>query len=139
MLIYADIADLSLWPVTPWPDDPEARIRSASNLVRKATRAARYDVDSAGKPSDPEILATFRDATCAQVQAWAAADIDPSAVAATHTPQVSSKAMGGRSVTYTTASPEVLAERARIAGELCGEAMDILANAGLVAGQPGWR
>ena len=140
MLVYASLDDLVGWSSAEIPDgiDVCARLRSASILVRRETRAARYDTDSAGKPSDPDVSQAFTDATCAQAAAWIAAGIDPTSSGAVHDQQVASKSMGGRSISLTTAPAEVLAKRFALATQLCDEARDILANAGLLEGQPAW-
>lgn len=139
MLIYATDEDLTDWTGATAPDNADALLRSASILVRDATKAALYDVDSAGKPSDAVILGAFRDATCAQAAMWAAAKIDPTeqgvGVAA---PAVVSKSMGGRSITYADLSGSVTVQqdRAKAAKELCDQARAILAAEGLTEGQP---
>lgn len=139
MLIYATDEDLATWTGTTAPDNADALLRSASILVRDATRAALYDVDPSGKPSDSVISGAFRDATCAQAAMWAAAGIDPveQGVGVTE-PAVVSKSMGGRSVTYADLSGSVTVQQARstAATTLCDEARAILAAEGLTDGQP---
>lgn len=139
MLIYATADDLTEW-TTNAPDDVDPMLRMASGMVRHQTRAARYYVDPSGKPSDPDILRAMRDATCAQVAFWVAADIDPTSAGVGKTEKVvASKSRGDRSVTYLDLSASVTVAQARAEASvvLCGEAWLILADAGLTSGQPG--
>lgn len=140
VLVYATTEDLANWTGEEAPANATPLLRSASILVRGATRAALYDTDAAGKPSDTEVLQAFSDATCSQAAAWGAAGIDPTeqgvGLAA---PAVVSKSMGGRSVQYADLSGSVTIQQARAqaATQLCAEALAILAGAGLLSGQPG--
>lgn len=138
MLTYATDLDCMS---SPWmlddTDDLERLIAVASGMVRSATRSARYAVDSAGKPSEDDIIDAFRDATCAQVATWVRAEIDPATECLSDdSGRVASKAMGGRSVSYSATSGAVQAGRQAVAQGLCPEAWTILANAGLVGQQP---
>lgn len=128
MLVYATIADLAAapWMVDPVPANADRLLARASQLVRGATRTALYDVDADGMPTDADVLAGFRDATCAQVSAWVAAGIvDPNAVLAGSAGVVASKSLGPRSISYAGAD-QVAAERTRIAGTLTDEALGFL-------------
>lgn len=139
MLMYATTTDLAAppWNLADTPDNADLLLTRASLLVRKATRAARYDVDGAGKPSDPDVLQAFTAATCSQVQTWVAAGIDPSTVGlATDAGLVASKSRGDRSISFTQVSAGVAAARSEAAKCLDQAAMDILAVAGLLDGQP---
>ena len=141
-LVYATSGDLTTWTGTTAPANADRLLRAASILVRNATRAALYDVDQAGKPSDADVLTAFRDATCAQAAMWAAADIDPSeGGVGVAEPAVVSKSMGGRSIQYADLSGSVTVQqdRAKAARELCAEAVAILADAGLTSGMPAVR
>ena len=142
MLVYATPTDLAMWAGDPAPINASQLLRSASILVRDATRAALYDVDQAGKPSDSDVLTAFKDATCAQAAMWAAAGIDPTeGGVAIGEPTVASKSMGGRSISYTDLSSSVTVQqdRAKAARELCAEAVAILEAAGLTSGMPAVR
>jgi hypothetical protein len=134
MLVYAVADDLVTgnW-VQEAPANADALLRKASGLVRRATRAALYDVDGAGKPSDPATLQAFKDATCAQAAAWIEAGIDPGSLPKPSV--VASKSMGDRSVAYADA-PQVAEKSRSLADDLADEAYDILADAGLLNGQP---
>jgi hypothetical protein len=72
--VYATRADLVAYAPAGFtvPTDPEATrlLTSASKLIRRATKTAIYDVDAQGYPSDVDIRAAFRDATCAQALWW---------------------------------------------------------------------
>lgn len=137
MLVYATAADLvdGDWVETA-PDNATALLREASAIVRRATRAALYDVDGAGKPQDPETLAAFTDATCAQVAYWVDNEIEPSAASlGAGQPIVASKSMGDRSISYAVDQATVLA-RSQAGSQLCQLAWDLLQEAELVNGQP---
>lgn len=139
MLLYADETDLLAWGMTELPDNAISLIRQASILVGRATSAAIYDVDGAGKPSDPDLVQALRDATCAQVEMWDAADINPVAAGVGKTaPSVIQKSLGGRSVQYAdpSSSVTVVQARAEAATKLCDISIGILAAAGLLGGQP---
>lgn len=141
MIVYATSTDLATWTGDTAPANVNNLLRSASILVRNATRAALYDVDSSGKPSDTDILKAFNDATCAQAAMWDAAKIDPSEQGVgVSAPAVVSKSMGGRSVSYADLSGSVTVQQARAKQTvtLSAEALAILANAGLLSGQPGF-
>ena len=132
---YASREDLGEW-VNPVSDEFEAKtlIREASSLVRKATRFDLYDVTPAGLPSDSFVIAAFRDATCAQVSEWVAADLDPVAGVAGQELQESSSSIAGGSVTLDVSGHSEA--RARALTELCPRALNILRNEGLGNAQP---
>jgi hypothetical protein len=128
MLVYADTADLTSapWSVSDLPANADRLLVRASQMVRGTTRTAIYAVDDTGMPTDPDVAAAFRDATCAQVSAWIAAGIDdPTAVLAGSAGVVASKSLGPRSISYAGADA-VAAERARIAAGLTDEALGYL-------------
>lgn len=77
VLVYAAVDDLEAWLQDDVPDNATALLRSASLLVRQATRCDYYDIDSSGKPSDVDTLQAFNDATCCQAAMWISAGIDP--------------------------------------------------------------
>jgi len=126
VLVYAEASDLAEapWSLDPAPDNADRLIARASQLVRAATRSAIYDVDAAGKPSDEDVLAGFRDAVCAQVATWVSSDIDPTLVA-TSSRVEASKSLGPRSVTYADAA-QTAEQRARAASGLTDEAYGYL-------------
>ncbi|WP_306358693.1 MULTISPECIES: hypothetical protein [unclassified Nocardia] len=135
MLIYAVPGDLVPVWLPEVPATADRLLRHASLLVRRATRLAIYDADTAGMPTDAAVRAAFRDAVCAQATAWSLAGIDPAAgsaglpklVAAQSTPE-------GGSVTYAVAAA---ADRQTRDLEMLGEEAElILAAEGLVVAAP---
>ena len=135
MLNYAEVADLAAapWSIDPAPPKAAAQLLSASSMVTKAVRSSLYDVDTDGYPSDTAVRAGFRDATCAQVSAWVAAGIDPTAAAAAQSTVVASKSLGPRSVQYATYERDA-AQRQYLSTHLCDLAVQILAELGLCDG-----
>lgn len=134
MLIYATSAQLDEWLDGPLPANATTLLRSASLLVRGATVASVYDVDPAGLPTDPAVLAAFRDATCAQAAMWVAAGIDPVGGGVASSAPVRSKKLGSGSVDYDTsvnASVTAFTAKQAASRELCAEAYMILRQAGL--------
>lgn len=69
--VFATVEQLEAYTGQPAPDNAARLLARASRLVSRETKAALYDVDSAGYPSDTDIRDAFRDATCAQVDVWA--------------------------------------------------------------------
>ena len=138
MLLYAAQEDIvGVWDrekELPGPDTLDGALRAASRRVRHATRAARYDVGNDGKPSDPDVVDAFKEATVVQCLLWLANGITPDDLQQP-AQKVASKSMGGRSVTFTTDDPAVTAARLQAAKDLCDDAALILVDAGLV-GQP---
>lgn len=133
-LIYATAADLATWTGTTAPVNATQLLRRASGLVRKATAVAFYDTDPTGLPTDPDTLHAFNDATCAQANFWASNNIDPASGALTQSGILTSKRLGSASLNYDAAgSGSVTAWQAKVAAttELCEEAFDILAAAGI--------
>lgn len=133
VLMYADVAELTEWIGSPAPSNARALLRAASLLVRDATSAALYEVDTAGLPSDADTLAAFRDAACAHAEALDSAGVDPAA-AGTET-GITSTSIGSASVSYAGAN-EAAAARQRLARELCPMSLRILRDAGLLANPP---
>jgi len=140
MLVYATTDDLTGW-VNPAPANTGALLRAASALVRRATLTAIYDTDDDGAPSQDFAWAAFRDATCAQVAAWVAADVDPAAGGVQlQAAPTRAKALGTARVEYDTAaaaSVTAMSARSAAATRLCQEALLILAAAGLVPSEVG--
>ena len=140
MLLYAAPEDIvALWNPTwgdaPTDEDMDRALQAASRRVRHATRAARYDVGTDGKPSDPDDVEAFRDATVEQCLLWLRNSISPDAGLQQPAQKVTSKAMGGRSISLSGDDPAVTAARVQAAKDLCDDAVMILAQAGLT-GQP---
>lgn len=133
MLVYADPAALVAWTGQPAPDNAAQLLRSASVMVRGATRTALYAVQPSGLPVDDDLREALRDATCAQAAAWSAAGIDPTAPVAARGRVATSKSLGSGSVTYADAASVVAAQDA-LRERLTDEAAAILADAGLTGG-----
>lgn len=119
---------------------PKARklIRAASALVTEAISGAVYSTNPLGLPTAPGVLQAVRDATCEQAAAWAAANIDPTAGAASLKPIPTTKALAGASVSYGQ-SADIQAALVELAEgkTLIPSAWAILANAGLISSRVG--
>jgi len=133
VLMYADVAELTEWIGSPAPSNARALLRAASLLVRDATSAALYEVNTAGLPSDADTLAAFSDATCAHAEALDSAGVDPAAAGADSA--IVGSSIGSASVSYTFAD-KARDARARLAIELCPMSLRILRDAGLLANPP---
>ncbi|MFH9013969.1 hypothetical protein ACH4C6_21640 [Streptomyces sp. NPDC017943] len=72
--VYATTAEYEAYTGTEAPAGAARLLARASRLVSAATKAAVYDTDPAGFPSDEDVREAFRDATCAQVEVWAKRD-----------------------------------------------------------------
>lgn len=69
--VYATAGEYEAFTGQPAPSNITRLLARASRLVSRDTKAAIYDVDASGYPSDTDIRAAFRDATSAQVAEWA--------------------------------------------------------------------
>lgn len=137
MLVYATDAELGAW-CNPIPDKAVTLLRDASALVRKATRNDIYDVDAAGKPTDPDVIEAFRDATCKQVALWAANDVDSDKGSAGIDQLPASSSIAGASVSFDGAvNAAIAAARAESTKTLAAEAVDILRDHLLASRSPG--
>ncbi|MFJ9657615.1 hypothetical protein ACIRPR_06555 [Streptomyces griseoflavus] len=72
--VFATVAEYEAFTGTAAPANAGRLLARASRLVSAATKAALYDTDPAGFPSDTDVRDAFRDATCAQVEVWATRD-----------------------------------------------------------------
>lgn len=133
-LTYATPDDLSTWTSSPAPDNAERLLRSASMLVRRATRTAIYTTTNDGLPSHDHVVEAFRDATCAQAAAWANAGVDPARPLESGDRVAQSKSIGSASVTYGDTDAIVAARTASVS-QLDEDAVQILTDAGLVGGR----
>ena len=132
---FATPVDLAAWLGADAPDNAFGLLRSASFIVAHAARFARYDVDSSGKPSDPDLVDALRDATCAQVAGWIAAGIDPSTGGLTATQTVRRRTLDTASIEYDTggtATAQAFEARRKATVELNDEARLILGSVGLL-------
>lgn len=125
----------------PVPDKAVVRLRAASGLVSDHIAGAIYATDTEGLPTDPVKLAAVRDATLEHAQALVLNNIDPRIGSAGLKPIVTTKALGGASVSYGQSAPVQQAVVALAEGrELVPSALAILQRAGLIsnrAGRPG--
>lgn len=135
MLVFAQPDDVVKWAGYEFDDDVklEPLIRRASSMVQRAVRAARFEVTPAGMPEDPEVMDALRDAVCEQVTVWVENDINPTVIQAAGK-NITSSSIGDASVSYSSVGAAQVKDQA--ANELCGAALDILANAGLIGGWP---
>ena len=132
MRIFAGREKLAEY-VAELPDDADALIQAASLLVSRETRAALYDVDPAGMPTDPDVIDAFAEAVCVQVREWVQAGLNPNAGYVGTQAEVAKSSMDGASVEFTTKD----AESVRLAlSSLCPMAVAVLSDAGLVGGLP---
>lgn len=67
---YATSTDLANALHAAPPVDADEQLRDATRELDYTLRAAIYDVDGDGEPTDPEVIAALRDACCAVVQWW---------------------------------------------------------------------
>jgi hypothetical protein len=135
--VYATDAELGAW-CNPLPDNADTLLRDASALVRKATRNDIYDVDAAGKPTDPDVIEAFRDATCKQVAIWAANDIDPNKGVSGIEQLPASSSIASGSVSYDgNVNAEIAMAQAKSVRELDPAAVDILRDHLLASRSPG--
>lgn len=129
--VHATPADLAAAPWNLELDDATAtaRLARAATIVRNLTLTAVYATGSDGKPTNPDIAAALRDATCAQA-AWfdETGDTGSGAASAYSTLSLGSARLsvgGGGSAT------NIGVEQSRYSPE----AVQILTNAGLLTGQ----
>lgn len=135
VLVYAEPSDLVAWTGQAAPDNAEVLLRSASLLVRQATRSAVYATDADGLPTNAAEAGAFLSATCAHAAALAGAGVDP--LAAGTDAGVSATSIGSASVSFDASG---LAARASLRTSLCPEALAILDAAGLLGQAPiVWR
>lgn len=134
MRVYATSSDyFAVFPADV-AEDLDPFLRTASRLVYLATRMATYDVDSAGKPSDPTVAAAFTEATVLHANAMIGAGItNPAAGAAGLPGQVASSSIGSGSITYAR-NADAEAARASLLTALCDDALWALESAGLTGG-----
>jgi hypothetical protein len=130
--IYATPAEYEAFTGQPAPTNAARLLARASRLVSRDTKAALFEADPAGYPTDPDIRDAFREATCAQVAEWArreSAAADGGDVTASPWTSVSA---GSLSFSRQSA-PATVSEDST----LCAEAVEILAD--LVLCQVVWQ
>ncbi|MEE2041278.1 hypothetical protein Q8791_29040 [Nocardiopsis sp. CT-R113] len=120
---YATVEDLGafLGPAAVVPEDAEQLLDQASEVVDELLLSARYAVDAAGMPTDPDVAEALARATCAQ-----AVYIDDSGDRTGAGSQWSSASLGGASYVRATGGPGPMGHAPR--------AVRILRTAGLCRG-----
>lgn len=134
-LAYADTDDLAQYTGEVAPAGAARLLREAAALVRFATRNDLYDVQPSGLPSDDDLREAMRDATCAQVEYWIAAGVDPVAGNPGGSSSVANVEVDGAKVQYSADPGETAASAARAASitSLVGPAYAILRSVGLAS------
>lgn len=133
-LAYADTDDLAQYTGEVAPAGAARLLREAAALVRFATRNDLYDVQPSGLPSDDDLREAMRDATCAQVEYWIAAGIDPVGGDITAPAPIRATEVDGAKVEYDTAgqaSVSAMAAKTAAVRSLSQGAYLILRNVGL--------
>jgi len=134
ILVYATSGDLATWTGTTAPDNATTLLRTASLIVRKATKTAVYATDDTGAPTDADTIDAFRDATCAQAAAMDANGVDPLAGQAGASQEIASTSIGSASISFANGSANTSA--ADLLSDLCAEAAMILGEADLLHNEP---
>ncbi|MEU5838778.1 hypothetical protein ABZ820_34655 [Streptomyces diacarni] len=81
--VYATPEEYETYTGQPPPERAAARLaRASAFLESRVLRLCRYDVDEAGMPTHPLVVAAARDAVCAQLEWWEAVGDDLGADAA---------------------------------------------------------
>ncbi|MEV4036373.1 hypothetical protein [Streptomyces umbrinus] len=66
--IYATPEQLTAWTGRPAPTDADRLLARASEDIDDALLTAIYATNSAGMPTDPEVVDALADAVCAQIE-----------------------------------------------------------------------
>lgn len=129
ILIYATGAEYATWLGVATPPDGATRLlRGASLAIAGPLATATYDVDADGYPTDPDLLAALRDATCAQADHMTAVgDTTGTGV----TMSIKSGSIGSLSVTRTVTATGA---KDGVVPELGAAARRILLGTGLQFG-----
>ncbi|WP_192809930.1 hypothetical protein [Actinomadura rudentiformis] len=120
MAVYATPDELTAWLDSPAPPTAVRLLRVASQIVDEILIGAIYDTDADDAPTDPNVAARLREATCAQAAYLLALGDDTGA-----TTQAGSHSVGG-----------VSASRAQAAPRWAPQAVSVLRSAGLVPVHP---
>lgn len=102
MLIYATPGQYVEYAHKAGPANIEVLLREASILVADATAGDIYDTTDVGLPKESRHRDALRDATCAQVESWAAAGVDPLKGAGGQEPRLTVSAIDGASESFDT-------------------------------------
>lgn len=118
---YATDAHLTAWlPIGTVVDEPARLLARASELLDGHVLATYTVDDVTGLPTDSDVAAALRDATCAQVEFWLEVGEEHDVAN-----------MAGRQVSIGHFSID------RLPDELAARARRLLANAGLMSGTVG--
>ncbi|MGW6518546.1 hypothetical protein [Streptomyces sp. NPDC054962] len=66
--VYATPEQLTAWTGKPAPEDAERLLDRASEDVDSALLTAVYATDSAGMPTEPDVITALSDAVCALIE-----------------------------------------------------------------------
>ncbi|MEH0470881.1 hypothetical protein QA943_18835 [Streptomyces sp. B21-097] len=66
--VYATAEQLAEWTGKPAPQDAARQLARASEDVDSALLTAVYATDSAGMPTDPDVITALSDAVCALIE-----------------------------------------------------------------------
>lgn len=133
-MAYATEADLAaLLAPDPAPANADRLLTRASRVIDAALKCAVYDVDETGNPTDADVAAALRDATCEQAAAWIETGADegiPSGYGSVRIGSVSLSGgpRGGEAAGQGPTSP--------LSTRLTGQARQILDAAGLLQTGP---
>lgn len=122
---YADVNDLQVFLGQSAPNaEAEAQatrmLLRASELISDCTMTARYATDEHGMPTENDIVAAFRDSTCAQVEFWLASDEEDDILGPIDNISIGSLKVAYSAVSAGRVAPMLLAPRAaRILREAC--------------------
>lgn len=136
--VYATADDLKVYVGS---EESPADIANADDLlaeaslhVRRATRAAVYRTSADGMPTSEPIADALHDATVLQAAALHAVKWTKGTSIATDKPTVTSKSLGGASVSYESGGgASGAARRALVGGDLDAAAIQVLEDAGLLS------
>lgn len=125
---YATTADYATWLRTAPPAGARRALTEASRKVDEMVVTAYYDTTTAGLPTDPDIAAAMRDATCAQAE-YERAGGDTNGVGA-------AVGFGSVSIGSVSLGARAGATAGTSAGRYSSKAFTILQRAGLTANGP---
>lgn len=123
--VYATPEQLTAWTGQPAPAGADRLLARASEDVDDALLTAVYDTDTAGIPTDPNVVAALADAVCAQVEYQQATGDDGTGAAA----KWDSVSLGPVSLSGRKDGPHVAGDV-----DLAPRATRALARAGLLPG-----
>ena len=127
--VYATTADFETWDEDHEYTTPSnSRLRRASSTVDGLTRLSVYDVDEDGMPTDADVDQAFTEATCAQAAYWDDTDDVTGADSQAGPTKIGSVSFGG-----SGASGGATNTKSAASSRIAPEAVEILANAGLLS------